>query len=83
MTAGCGTNTAAMESRKRKLSDQGRGPTEPADVRIGREIAGKVGNSTKVVIGQTRRFGQVWAEMVVLCLLYIFAVVVFGCPFVS
>jgi hypothetical protein len=34
-------------------------------VQIGREIAGKVGNSKKV-IGQTRRFGQVWAEMVVL-----------------
>ena len=49
--AGPGMNTAAMESRKRKLSDQGRGPTEPADVRIGREIAGKVGNSKKVMIG--------------------------------
>ena len=32
---------------------------EPADVRIGREIAGKVGNSKKVMIRQTHQFGQV------------------------
>ena len=66
MTAGRGTNTVAMESQKRKLSSWGCGPAEPANVQIGREIAGKVGNSKKVMIGQTRRFGQVWAEMVVL-----------------
>ena len=54
-----------MESRKRKLGGRGRGPVEPADVWIGREIAGKVGNSKKVMIGQTRRFGQVWTKMVV------------------
>jgi hypothetical protein len=47
---GHGTNTTAMESQKQKLNDRGRGPAEPADVRIGREIAGKVGNSKKVVI---------------------------------
>jgi len=52
--AGRETSMAAMESRKRKLSGRGRGPVEPADVRIGREIAGKVGNSKKVMIGQTR-----------------------------
>ena len=54
VTAGRGTSTAAMESRKRKLGGRGRGPVEPADVRIGREIAGKVGKSKKVMIGQTR-----------------------------
>ena len=57
VTAGRGTSTAAMESRKRKLGGRGRGPVEPADVWIGREIAGKVGNSKKVMIRQTRRFG--------------------------
>jgi hypothetical protein len=54
-----------MESHKRKLSGQGRGLVEPADMRIGREIVGKLGNSKKVMIKQTRRFGQVWTEMVV------------------
>ena len=44
----------------------GRGTAEPTGIRIGREIAGKVGNSKKVVIRQTRRFSQVWTEMVVL-----------------
>ena len=48
---GCGANNAVMESHKRKLSGRGRGLIEPADVWIGREIAGKVGNSKKVVIG--------------------------------
>ena len=70
MIARRGTNIVAMESRKRKLSGRGRGPAEPVDTRIGREIAGKVGNSKKVMIGQTRRFGQVWAEMVVLFFVY-------------
>ena len=51
---GRGANTATLESCKRKCDSQGRGLTEPADVRIGREIAGKVGNSKKVVIEQTR-----------------------------
>jgi hypothetical protein len=55
-----------MESHKRKLDGRGRSFTEPADVRIGREIAGKVGNRKKIVIGQTHRFGQVWTEMVAL-----------------
>ena len=50
MTVEHGTNTAVMESRKQKLSGRGRGLTEPADVRIEREIAGKVGNSKKVMI---------------------------------
>ena len=54
-----------MESRKQKLSGRGQGPVEPADVRFGREIAGKVGNSKKLVLGQTRHFGQVWTKMVV------------------
>ena len=54
MMAGHGMNTAAMESHKRKLSGRGCDPVEPADVRIGREIAGQVGNSKKVVIGQAR-----------------------------
>jgi hypothetical protein len=40
-----------MESRKQKLGGQGRFIAELADVRIGREIAGKVGNSKKVMIG--------------------------------
>jgi hypothetical protein len=52
------TNTAAL-SHKQELSGRGRGLAEPADVRIEREIAGKVGNSKKVMIGQTRQFGQV------------------------
>ena len=51
MIAGHGMYTATLESRKQKLSGQGHGPLEPADVRIGREIAGKVGNSQKVLIG--------------------------------
>jgi hypothetical protein len=51
MTAGREMSMAAMESHKRKLSGRGRGLVEPADVRIGREI---VGNSKKVMIGQTR-----------------------------
>ena len=51
MMVGGGMNTAAMESCKRKLSGRGCAPAEPTDVRIGREIAGKVGNSKKVVIG--------------------------------
>ena len=63
--AGHVSGTAAMESRKQKLSGRGRGLAEPADVRLGREIVGKVGNSKKVVLGQTRRFSQVWTEMVV------------------
>jgi hypothetical protein len=29
-------------------------------------MVGMVGNSKKVVIGQTHHFGQVWTEMVVL-----------------
>jgi hypothetical protein len=59
MTAGREMSMAAMESHKRKLSGRGRGLVEPADVRIGREIVGKVGNSKKVMIRQTHRFGQV------------------------
>lgn len=51
MTAGCVTSTAASESRKRKRSGLGRGSAEPIDVRIGREVAGMVGNSKKVVLG--------------------------------
>lgn len=43
---------------------------EPADVRIGMEVAGAVGNRKKVVIGKTRRFGQVWTEMVDLFFLF-------------
>ena len=39
---------------------------QPADIHIGREIAGKLGNSKKVVMRQTHRFGQVWTEMVAL-----------------
>jgi hypothetical protein len=54
MTAGRGMNTTAMESRKQKPSGRGCGPAEPANVQVGREIAGKVGNSKKVMIGQTR-----------------------------
>ena len=54
---------------------------EPTDMQIGREIAGKVSNSKKVMIGQTRRFGKVWTEMVVLYFLCIFVVVVFGLAF--
>ena len=68
--AGRGMNIVAMESRKQKLSGRGHGPTEPINMRIGKEIAGKVGNSKKVMIGQTHRFGQVWAEMVVLFFVY-------------
>jgi hypothetical protein len=58
-TTGRGTKATAMESRKQKLGGRGRSLAEPANVQIGREIAGKVGNSKKIVIGQTRRFGQV------------------------
>jgi hypothetical protein len=84
VTVGRGTNTAAMVSHKRKLSGRGHVLAEPTDMQIGREIAGKLGNSKKVMIGQTHRFGQVWTEMVVLYFfLYNFDVVVFGCPFVS
>ena len=43
-------NTVALESRKRKCGGRGRGAAETADIRIGREIAGKVGNSKRVVI---------------------------------
>ena len=80
MTVEHGTNTAVMESRKQKLSGRGRGLTEPADVRIEREIAGKVGNSKEVVIGQTHRFGQVWIEMVVLA---IFLICFYCCWFLA
>ena len=45
--AGRGTNTAVMESRKRKHIGRGRGLVESIDVRIGHEIAGKVGNSKR------------------------------------
>jgi hypothetical protein len=37
-------------------------------------MAGKVGNNMKVVIGQTRHFGQVWTKMVDLR----FALLAFG-----
>ena len=50
MTAEREANTTAMESRNRKLGGRGRGFIEPADVRIEREIAGKVGNSKKIMI---------------------------------
>lgn len=56
--------TAAMESRKKKNSRRGQGFVEPTDVRFGREIVGKVGNSKMVVFRQTCHFGQVWTEMV-------------------
>lgn len=46
-TAGRGTKTVAMESRKRKLGGRGRFFAEPVDVRIGREITGKVGNNKR------------------------------------
>jgi hypothetical protein len=48
MMAGHGTSTAVMD--KRKLSDRGCGPMEPVDVRIGKEIASRVGNSKMVMI---------------------------------
>ena len=66
VTTGRGAKNAAMESHKRKLRGRGHAHAEPADVRIGREITGKVGNSKKVMIGQTRQFVQVWTKMVVL-----------------
>jgi hypothetical protein len=66
MMAEHGVNIAVMESRKRKLGGRSRGFAEPADVRIGTEIAGKVGNSKKIMIGPAHRFGQVWTEMVAL-----------------
>ena len=66
MTAGHGANTATLESCKWKHGGRGWGISEPTDIHIGHEIAGKVGNNKKVVIGQTRCFGQVWTEMVVL-----------------
>lgn len=62
---GHGVNTAMLESWKQKHGGQGRGAAEPTNVCIGREMAGKVGNNKKVVIGQTHHFGQV-TEMVVL-----------------
>lgn len=64
--AGRGANTATLESRKRKCGWRGQGAAEPTDVRIGREMASKLGNNKKVVIEQTRLFGQVWTEMLVL-----------------
>lgn len=45
-----GANTVVLESCKRKRSDRGWGLAESADIQIGREIAGKVGNSKRVVI---------------------------------
>ena len=63
--AGRMLGSAAMEFCKWKLNGRGRGPTEPTNVYLRREIAGKVGNSKKLVLGQTRHFGQVWPEMVV------------------
>ena len=48
---GHGANTTAMESPKQKLSGRGRSVIEPTNVQIRREIAGKVGNSKKVMIG--------------------------------
>ena len=65
MTAGRVLGTATIESHKRKLNGRGQGLAEPADVRLGREIVGKVGNSKKVVLEQTRHFSQVWTKMVV------------------
>jgi hypothetical protein len=44
VTARCGANTAILESRKRQRVRRGRGFTKPADVCIGREMAGRVGN---------------------------------------
>ena len=41
--AGHGANTSALESHKQKHSERGRGISEPADIRIDREIASKVG----------------------------------------
>jgi hypothetical protein len=73
MTAGRVTSTAALESQKRKAESLGRGLKEPADVIFGREIAGKVGKSKKVVIGKTCHFSQVWSEMVVFCPLFRFS----------
>jgi hypothetical protein len=66
MTAECGVNIAMMESRKQNLGVRGRGFAEPADVRIGREIASKVGNSKMIMIGQAHRFGRVRTKMVAL-----------------
>jgi hypothetical protein len=60
--------TANLESRKWKARGRGGGPSEPSDVAFGRSMVGKVGNSKKVVLGETRRFGQVWTEMVVFLL---------------
>jgi len=45
-------------------------------------MASKLGNSKKVMIGQTRRFGQVWTEMLVLPFaLLAFAFFYFGSEF--
>lgn len=51
-----------LELRKRKHGGRGLVSSEPADIRIGREIAGAIGNNKKVVIGKTRCFGQVWTR---------------------
>ena len=51
VTAGRGASTATLESRKRKRGGRGWGIAEPVDIRIEREIAGKISNSKKVVIG--------------------------------
>ena len=49
--AGHGTSTTALEMRKRKHGGCGRGFIELANIQIGREVAGKVGNSKMVVLG--------------------------------
>ena len=82
VTAGCGANTATLESRNQKCGCRGHCAAELADVCIGREMASKLGNSKKVMIGQTRRFGQVWTEMLVLPFaLLAFAFFYFGSEF--
>lgn len=62
---GRGLTTATLKSQKRKCGVQGQGPSEPADVRLGRDMAKAVGRSKKVVISKTHRFGQTSTEMVV------------------
>ena len=46
------SGTVAMESHKQKLNGRGRGLVEPTDVRLEREIAGKVGNNKKWCSGR-------------------------------
>lgn len=50
-TAWRGANAVTLKLHKRKRGWQGQGISKPVDIRIGQEIAGKVGNNKKVVIG--------------------------------